>query len=136
MIVNRHAQNEQPPVMSIYMRKPGAAPSTESRSQAASSRTGLSKAPTPDADETVVHIYMKDKHSSHILEFFLAEARAVPIQATKEEIEEMQELSVMRKQADVDRERVRRIREEKKREEDMLKRARAAGGMAEEEEAS
>lgn len=41
----------------------------------------------------------------------------------------------MRKQAALDRERVGQLRAEKKREEDMLKRARAAGGAPETEEA-
>lgn len=78
---------------------------------------------------------MKDQPSAHILEYFLAETRAVVLQPTAEEIKELQELEVMRKAAEVDRERVKRLREEKKREEDMLKRARAAGGVVEEEEA-
>ncbi|KAK7417177.1 hypothetical protein QQX98_004780 [Neonectria punicea] len=134
MIVNRHTQNSQQPTLSIYLRKPdaGAAPAT--RSQPASSRDNLSKAAAPDADERVVTIDMTKKHSSHILEFVLAETKATVIHPTTDEIRELQELEAMRKQADVDRDRVKRLREEKKREDEMLKRARAAGGVAEEEE--
>ena len=148
MIVNRHDQNQNPPTMTIYLRKslsssttapsPAAASassSSEPIAQPSSSRTGLSKAQPPTADERVVHIDMTNKHSSHILEFFMAETRAVPLQPTNEEIAEMQALETLRKNAELDRERVRQLREEKKREEDMLKRARAAGGMAEQEEA-
>ncbi|KAL7923004.1 mitochondrial ribosomal protein L51 [Trichoderma austrokoningii] len=134
MIVNRHDQNQQPPTMSIYLRNSDAA-SSEPPAQPSSSRTNLSKAQPPTADERVVHIDMAGKHSSHILEFFMAETRAVPLQPTTEEITEMQALETLRKNAEVDRERVRQLRLEKKREEDMLKRARAAGGMAEQEEA-
>ncbi|KAH0494317.1 hypothetical protein TgHK011_000941 [Trichoderma gracile] len=153
MIVNRHDQNQNPPTMTIYLRKPdSSSPATTSSSsstaessshssseqsvaQPASSRTGLSKAQPPTPDERVVHIDMTNKHSSHILEFFMAETRAVPLQPTNEEIAEMQALETLRRNAEVDRERMRLLREEKKREEDMLKRARAAGGMAESEEA-
>ncbi|ETS06566.1 hypothetical protein M419DRAFT_68870 [Trichoderma reesei RUT C-30] len=143
MIVNRHDQNQNPPTMTIYLRKPDSTSSSSSSSsssaiaaaQPASSRTGLSKAQPPTPDERVVHIDMTNKHSSHILEFFMAETRAVPLQPTNEEIAEMQALETLRRNAEVDRERMRLLREEKKREEDMLKRARAAGGMAESEEA-
>lgn len=133
MIVNRHSENSRAPQMSIYIRKPDAP--VEPRSQPASSRDGLSKAQPPAADERVVHIDMKNKHSGHILEYVIAETRAVPLQPSAEEIREMQQIEALNKQAESDKERVRRIREEKKREEDMLKRARAAGGMAEEEAA-
>ncbi|KAK1251087.1 hypothetical protein MKX07_005642 [Trichoderma sp. CBMAI-0711] len=146
MIVNRHDQNQNPPTMTIYLRKPDSSSADSSSSssssssaiaaaQPASSRTGLSKAQPPTPDERVVHIDMTNKHSSHILEFFMAETRAVPLQPTNEEIAEMQALETLRRNAEVDRERMRLLREEKKREEDMLKRARAAGGMAESEEA-
>ncbi|PTB79240.1 hypothetical protein M440DRAFT_1389275 [Trichoderma longibrachiatum ATCC 18648] len=151
MIVNRHDQNQNPPTMTIYLRnkpssstaEPSSSTSSSSSSaeqaiaaaQPASSRTGLSKAQPPTPDERVVHIDMTNKHSSHILEFFMAETRAVPLQPTNEEIAEMQALETLRRNAEVDRERMRLLREEKKREEDMLKRARAAGGMADAEEA-
>lgn len=144
MIVNRHDQNQLPPTMTIYLRKAGSSAadpasssssSSEPIAQPSSSRTNLSKAQPPTADERVVHIDMANKHSSHILEFFMAETRAVPLQPTNEEIAEMQALETLRKNAEVDRERVRLLRLEKKKEEDMLKRARAAGGMAEQEEA-
>ncbi|KAJ4254919.1 hypothetical protein NW762_009717 [Fusarium torreyae] len=135
MIVNRHKNNEQKPTLSIYLRKPNDPhPPPATRSQPASSRDNLSKAAAPDADERVITIDMTQKHSSHILEYVLAESRAVPIQPTTEEIREIQEIEALRKQAEVDRERVNSIREEKKREEAMLKRARAAGGVSEEEE--
>lgn len=120
--------------MTIYMRT-SATPSTAETSQPASSRTNLSKAQPPTADEKIVTIDMKNKHSSDILEYFLAETRAKVLQPTNAEIAEIQSLEAMNKQAVLDRERVRALRAEKKKEEDMLKRARAAGGMAEQEEA-
>ncbi|KAF7551963.1 hypothetical protein G7046_g7567 [Stylonectria norvegica] len=133
MIVNRHTKNDRPPTMSVYLRKPDVA-APEARSQPASSRDNMSRAAPPSADERIVNIDMKDKHSGHILEYFLAETRAVVLHPTKDEIRELQELDALRKEAEVSRERMKRLREEKKREEDMLKRARAAGGVAEEGE--
>ncbi|KAI6748401.1 hypothetical protein HG530_015681 [Fusarium avenaceum] len=135
MIVNRHNRNNKKPTLTIYLRKPDAStPAPATRSQPASSRDNLSKATPPDADEKIITVDMTEKHSSHILEYVLAETRAVPLKPTKEEIRELQEIEAMRKQADVDRARMRSLREEKQREEDMLKRARAAGGVAEEED--
>ncbi|KAI1010763.1 hypothetical protein LB503_005481 [Fusarium chuoi] len=135
MIVNRHSRNNKKPTISIYLRKPDAStPAPATRSQPSSSRNNMSKATPPDADEKIVTVDMTEKHSSHILEYVLAETRAVPIKPTKEEIRELQELDAMARQAEVDRARMRSLHEEKKREEDMLKRARAAGGVAEEED--
>lgn len=134
MIVNRHTNNERPPVMTIYLRKPDASPTSDPAPvQPASSWADLSKATPPAADERVVTIDMKNKHSSTILEFFLAETRALTIAPTKEEIEEIQSLKVLKKESQVSRARVLADRMAKKREEDMLKRARAAGGLAEAE---
>ncbi|CVK86792.1 related to ribosomal protein MRP49 [Fusarium mangiferae] len=135
MIVNRHSRNNKKPTISIYLRKPDTStPAPATRSQPSSSRNNMSKATPPDADEKIITVDMTEKHSSHILEYVLAETRAVPIKPTKEEIRELQELDAMARQAEVDRARMRSLREEKKREEDMLKRARAAGGVAEEED--
>lgn len=142
MIVNRHDQSASPPTLSIYLRaassSPDAAPPTTSAStsaQPASSNTNQSKPPPPAADERVVSIDLKDKHSSAILELFLAETRARALQPTKDEVTEMQALETLERDAAVDRERVRQLRAEKKKEMDMLKRARAAGGMADHEAA-
>ncbi|KAF4333721.1 ribosomal MRP49 [Fusarium beomiforme] len=135
MIVNRHNRRNKKPTLSIYLRKPDAStPAPTARSQPSSSRNNMSKATPPDADEKIVTVDMTEKHSSHILEYVLAETRAVSIKPTKEDIRELQELDAMARQAEVDRARMRSLREEKKREEDMLKRARAAGGVAEEED--
>lgn len=138
MIVNRHDQNTTPPRMTIYLRKPddaGTPPAANAApfSQPSSSRNNLSKAQPPTAEERIVHVDMKDKRVSHILEFFMAETRAVPLQPSKEDIIEMQSVEALKKQAELDRERIAVRRAEQKREEDMLKRARAAGGIVEAE---
>jgi large subunit ribosomal protein MRP49 len=132
MIVNTHQRNNKSPVMSIYMRQAEASsPADAPAIQTTSSRTGKSKAPAPGPNERVVTIDMKDKHSSHILDFFVAETRAAVVNPTKEDIKEMQAMEAFKRKAVVDRERVRQLLAEKKKEQDMLKRARAAGGMAE-----
>ncbi|TWU78672.1 hypothetical protein ED733_005778 [Metarhizium rileyi] len=136
MILNRHDNNAIPPLMTIYMRaSSGPGSSTTETAQPASSRTNLSKAQPPAAGEEILTINMKSRHSSDILESFLAETRAKPLPPTSADVAEIQNLEAMNKKGSVDRERVRTLRAEKKKEEDMLKRARAAGGMAEQEEA-
>ncbi|KAG5983400.1 hypothetical protein E4U55_008250 [Claviceps digitariae] len=131
MIINRHDKNQTPPILTIYFRtKSDGTTST----QPVSSHSNLSPAQLPDPHERTLTIDMKNKHSSLILEHFMAETRAAAIQPSKEEIAEIQDLEGLKKQAALDRERVRQLRAEKKKEEDMLKRARAAGGMAEQEE--
>ena len=96
MIVNRHSRNNKKPTLSIYLRKPDAStPAPATRSQPSSSRNNMSKATPPDADEKIITVDMTEKHSSHILEYVLAETRAVPIKPTKEEIRELQELDAI-----------------------------------------
>lgn len=132
IIINRHHENDTPPTMTIYMRsadRPAAAESPDSTTPLFSSHSDLAKAPQPAPGERAVRIDMKDKHSSEILHSFMTETSATPLQPTAEDISEMQALDALRQRGDIDRERVRQERAEKKREEDMLKRARAAGGM-------
>lgn len=138
MIVNRHRQNEKHPVMTIYFREGPATTTTTpaattpeqpttstSMVQPPSSFSGLSPAQPAAPDERVATIDMHDKHSSQILEFFMAETRAAPVEPTPEEVEEIGALEALKKQADFDRTRVNRLKAEKKREEDLLRRARA-----------
>ncbi|KAI9903315.1 hypothetical protein N3K66_002667 [Trichothecium roseum] len=133
MIINRHRQNEKHPVMTIYFRDgpattttPGATPEQPtSMVQPPSSFSGLSPAQPAAPDERVAIIDMHDKHSAQILEFFMAETRAAPVEPTPDEVEEIRELEALKKQADFDRTRINRLKAEKKREEDLLRRARA-----------
>jgi large subunit ribosomal protein MRP49 len=130
MIVNRHKKNEKDPIMTVYLRKSADGAVLDSAfSQPGSSIVNMSPAQPPTSDERVVHIDMKNKHSSHILDFLLAETKATALQPTKEDIAEMQYLDDLRRQGAIDRERLRLIIAERKKEEEMLKRARAAGGL-------
>ncbi|TQV97646.1 hypothetical protein V2A60_006614 [Cordyceps javanica] len=130
MIVNRHSQNDQAPTMTVYLRTGGdaTAPSTP---QPASSRVGLSKAQAPASNERVVHIDMKDKHSSNILEQLIAQVGAVPLRPTAEDTAEWQSLEELRKMSNASRDRINAIKAEKEREATMLQQARAAGGAVE-----
>lgn len=132
MIVNRHPETAVSPLMSIYLRN--STPSTTDAPfiQPMSSREGLSKAAAASPHERIVTIDMKDKHSSQILEQLLAETRAVPYEASAQDLTEMQALERGKKRSAKDRSRVQTVRDEKKREDEMLKRARAAGGIVEE----
>ncbi|KAG6008229.1 hypothetical protein E4U21_004828 [Claviceps maximensis] len=135
MILNRHDDYRTPPLLTIYLRtKPDDPTTATTTTQPVSSCTNLSPAQPPAPHEKIVTIDLKSKHSTQILEHFLAETRAEPIEMSKEDIAEMQHFEGLNRQSALDRERVRQLRAEKKKEEDMLKRARAAGGMAEQEE--
>lgn len=132
MIVNRHRQNDIPPKMTIYLRDDATSSQTATAtisSQPASSTSGLSKAQPPAPGERVVEIDMQNKHSSQILEHFMANTRAVPLKPTQDEVAELQNLEELKKQSEYDREFLAGVRAEKKREADMLRRAREAGGM-------
>lgn len=134
MIVNRHRDNARSPVMTVYLRQSSGDASAPAPVQPPSSWSDLSKAQPPAANERTVTINMKDRHSSQILELLVAETRAVPLTPTPEEVKEMQSLKQLDEQSKKDQERVLSDRMEKKREEDMLRRARAAGGLGDAED--
>ncbi|KAI6780395.1 54S ribosomal protein-like protein [Emericellopsis cladophorae] len=133
MIVNRHRQNEIPPKMTIYVRNPDVPEPSEPQSlqQPPSSHAGLSKAQPPLPTEKTIELDMKDKHSSYILEYFVAETRAQVLKPTPEQVQEIQSLQDLAKQGEYDRGVLDKLRAEKKREKDMLARARQAGGLSE-----
>ncbi|KAM0741183.1 hypothetical protein ACQRIT_004040 [Beauveria bassiana] len=130
MIVNRHGQNDQTPTMTVYLRTAGDTPAIPAP-QPASSRVGLSKAQPPASNERVVHIDMKNKHSTNILEQLITQVGAVPLQPTAEDTAERQSLDELRKMSNASRDRMNSIKAEKEREATLLQRARAAGGAAE-----
>lgn len=136
MIVNRHTQNDQSPTMTVYIRTPGDIPTTTAGAKLASSRAGISKAQPPASNERVVHIDMKNTHSTNILEQLIAQVGAVPLRPTAEDTAEAQSLEELRKHSNSSRARVNAIKAEKKREAMMLQRAREAGGSTEEGDAA
>lgn len=75
-------------------------------------------------------IDMQNKHSTHILEFLLAEAKATALEPTREEIQEMQSLEELERQATADRSRLDAIRIEKEKKQAMLERARAFSAVS------
>lgn len=112
--------------MSIYFQSsnPAAGAEPVSRVQPPSSAIDSSKAVAPAADERVVKIDMKNKHSDEILEAFLAETRAEPVTPTPEEVEELRATEDFKRQGDKDRAMVKARLDAIKKEEDMLKAAR------------
>ncbi|EGX93165.1 50S ribosomal protein Mrp49 [Cordyceps militaris CM01] len=132
MIVNRHGQNDQAPTMTVYLRTASDGPATTATPPPASSRVGLSKATPPASNERVVHIDMKDKHSTNILEQLIAQVGATPLRPTPELTAEWQSLEELRKTSNASRDRINAIKAEKEREATMLQQARAAGGATEE----
>ena len=132
MIVNRKENNEGAAVMSIYFQTTAPAPGSEpvSRVQPPSSAIDSSKAVAPAADEMVVKIDMKHKHSDEILDAFLAETRAEPVIPTPEEIEELRLTEEFKRQGDKDRIMVKTRLDAIKKEEAMLKAARESASTS------
>lgn len=126
MIVNRKDNTEGAATMTIYFRNAAAAASGEhaTRIQPPSSGMDTSKAVAPAADERVVKIDMKNKHSDDILRAFLAETKAQPVEPTPEEAEEIKAVEEFLVQAEKDRTIVQNYRDEVKKEAAMLAAAR------------
>lgn len=101
--------------------------------QTPTSHEGTAKAQAPVDGEKTIEIDMQNKHSDQILEYFMAETRAVPLKPTEKELEEVKSLEDLKEQSKEDHNDAMKRREAKNREQEMLKRARAAGGMSEED---
>lgn len=129
MIVNRHNVNSRSPLMTIYFRKPDSPQPAQPPSQPTSSLTDFSKAQAPADHERVVTIDMKDKHSAHILDYFIAETRATPVAPSPEDLQEMKDLEKMKQQGEIDKERNIRDRKEMQKEQELLRRAKEMAGM-------
>ncbi|PHH77890.1 hypothetical protein CDD80_93 [Ophiocordyceps camponoti-rufipedis] len=109
MIVNRHTDNESSPTLTVYFRT-GPAPTqpenaTESSFQLTSSRTGLCPPPSPEENERVEKIDMKDLHSNAILESFYSVTGATKLTPSESDHEEMRALETIKKHAAMARER-------------------------------
>lgn len=119
--------------MSIYFNLPPdaerdpSAPTT--RSQPTSSTHNTSKAPPPSADERVVKIDMKHKHSDEILQLFMQETGARPLEMTEEEKAEGEELEKLRELSIASRAKSLAELKEKRKEEALLTRARKVAGI-------
>ena len=131
MIVNRKDNNEGAAVMSIYYQNAtSTSDAAASRVQPPSSGIDSSKAVAPAADERVVKIPMKNKHSDDILAAFLAETRAEPVTPTPEEIEELRAAEEFSRQGAKDRIMVKTRLDAIRKEEEMLKAARESASTS------
>jgi large subunit ribosomal protein MRP49 len=129
MIVNRKENTEGAATMTIYFRNAAAA-ETANRIQPPSSATDTSKAVAPAADERVVKIDMKNKHSDDILQQFMAQTQAKPVVFTPEQLEEIKGVEEFLVQAEKDRKVVQAYRDEIKKEQDMLRKARESASTS------
>lgn len=134
VIVNRHTDNAIPPTMTIYLREEdsharyddsAAGPDNAKTSTLSSAWDGSAKAPLPAEDERTVTIEMRNQHSSVILKEFMEKTRAVPVMPTPQEQSELDEMEDLRQRGEVDRERLRKLREAQKREEALMSQARS-----------
>lgn len=133
MVVNRKPNQEGTATMSIYFNLPpdaerdADAPTT--RIQPTSSTHNTSKAPAPSADERVVRIDMKHKHSDEILRLFMLETGARQLEMTEEEKAEGQELEKLGELSIASRAKSLEELKEKRKEETLLVRARKVAGI-------
>jgi large subunit ribosomal protein MRP49 len=134
MIVNRHKDNSIAPTMTIYLRDEDsharyddstAGPDKAATSTLSSAWDGSAKAPLPADNERTVTIEMRNQHSSVILKELLEKTNAVPVFPTPQEQAELDEVEELRQRGEVDRERLRKLRESQKRQEALMSQARS-----------
>lgn len=94
MIVNRRQNNDNPPTLTIYLRKDDStgAAGQENVALSFSSKTGEAKAPVPADGETTITIEMRNQHSSNILQQFIEKTGAVQVRPTPQEKQELDDL--------------------------------------------
>jgi large subunit ribosomal protein MRP49 len=122
MIVNRKPEVGGPATMTLYFRPDGATTSSIGIDPV-SSLDGTSKAPEPSPSERVVTIDMKARHSTNILEEFMEKTGATPVVPSSQEEGQIARVEEMARQGEFDRQRVRRLLNEKKREAALLDQA-------------
>ncbi|KAI9834891.1 MAG: hypothetical protein M1819_002799 [Sarea resinae] len=131
MTINRTTDQAGPATMSIFYATPSADADTSSStsSPAPTSSTSGDKAPSDHTPfERVQTVNMKHKHESEILAKLMELTKAVPVEATAEELEELRELEEQAAQGERDARRMEQINAQQKRREVML--AQARGDMA------
>lgn len=131
MIVNRVRDASIDPTMKIYMRKTGVTPATAAAGdkqlatyQPSSDADGNSKAPEPEAHETVATIPLTHVMQQTILKTLLEQTMAVPVPPTLEDEEEIQRLAELSKQAVIDRATMKAHIDAGRREKRMIEKAR------------
>lgn len=121
MTVNRTMNQEGPALMTVHF--------NDAASSQIPSETGgkaSSESASIDQAERVVTINMKHRHESEILSQLLAVAKAVPINPTPEELEQLRDLEEQQTLSEKDSTRHQAYNEAKKRKEAILAQARAA----------
>jgi large subunit ribosomal protein MRP49 len=126
--VNRTQIQEGPAVMTVHFTDPDSASQTPSP---VSSTTIAHTSAAPVAETTpaaptqrTVTIEMKHRHESEILSQLLSVTKAVPVEATPEELAQLNELDEQRQLSEKDAQRSRAVNEKRKRTEAMLAQAR------------
>ncbi|KAK6211965.1 hypothetical protein LQW54_005492 [Pestalotiopsis sp. IQ-011] len=128
MLLNRHANQSGPAVMSIYFRQSAATAASRTNplplaQQPHSSVSNETPAPPAEEDERIVTIEMKNQHSDAILAEFLHKTGATLVHPTVEERSEMVQVEERREKAVIDRAIVKKWFDAKRAEERMVARA-------------
>jgi large subunit ribosomal protein MRP49 len=132
MTINRTTDQKGPATMTIYFADPITAektpPAVSSTTTSQISSAPVAKSTPMAPTERTATINMKHRHESQILSQLLAITKAVPVEPTKEELEQIQELEEQQRLSEQDSKRSQAVNAKRKRTEAML--AQARGEMA------
>jgi large subunit ribosomal protein MRP49 len=128
MTINRTTDQKGPATMTIHFADPITAantpPAVSSTTTSQTSSAPVAKSTPMAPTERTATINMKHRHESQILSQLLAITKAVPIEPTKEELEQIRELEEQQKLSEQDSKRSQAVNAKRKRTEAMLAQAR------------
>ncbi|MCJ1253432.1 hypothetical protein MMC24_001243 [Lignoscripta atroalba] len=132
MTINRSTDQTGPATLSIFF-APAPTSTSPTASPAPASSTSTSTPPSEHTpSDRTESIDMKHKHESDILLQLMKITRAMPVEATADEEEELQQLEEQRKRSEQDALRMAEVNEKRRREQALLQQARGniAGNQA------
>lgn len=133
MTVNRTTNQDGPAVMTIHFTEPTGVdkilPAVPSTTSTQSSSILVSDTASPERIET---INMKHRHESEILSQLLSITKAVPIEPTEKELEQIRDLEEQRLLSEQDSRRSQIVNENRRRKEAILAQARGEIAAAQE----
>jgi len=128
MTINRTSDQKGPALMTIHFTDPtsavntGPAISSTTDAQSSGALVAASTAATPT--ERTETFDMKHRHESEILSHLLSIIKAVPLQPSTEELQQISDLEEQRKQSEIDAQRSQKVNEKRRRRDAMLAQAR------------
>jgi large subunit ribosomal protein MRP49 len=132
MIVNRTTDQEGPAVMTIlFTETENTSPPKYSTNEQTMTAPGSEIPPVAPSERTVM-INMKHRHESEILSQLMSITKAVPVEPTPEELQQIRDLEEQRLLSERDSKKSQAFNERKRHEEAMLAQARGEVAAAQE----